>query len=403
MLLRNAFTRDARVLREARSLAAAGHEVTVLAIRVGKLPRQERVDGFRVLRAIEGKPWMGPTILGSGAPAAIDPRREDSIARRSSFSIAALSNPFLRPAVRIRDETIARLFARAGRHLRADVVHAHDLNTLGAGVSLAWAFRAKLVYDAHELYPDLTGLSGSERRYWRERETRWIRRADAVIAPTPARAAVLRDRYGITEPVVVMNCPDPPAGSGLGDLRLDAYRRDGERIVVYAGGFTPNRGLPGLIRAAGSLAGVRLVLLGWGPLEEELRRVAAPFGDSVVFAGAVDPDLVVPVCAGADVGVVSYEPVGLNNQLAAPNKLFEYLHAGLAIAGSDLPDVRAILERHRVGVPFDAGNEASIRAALTELRDADLASMRERARAAAPAYTWSRQAETLLALYSRLR
>lgn len=385
MLLRNTFTRDARVLREARSLAAAGHEVTVLAIRLGDLPREEVLDGFRVLRAVEAKPWMGPTILGTASSAA----GGSSSRRRPSW------------AVILRDNAVMGAFHSALRGIRADVIHAHDLNVLPPAVKHAKRHGERVVYDAHELYPDLTGLTETERRRWRRTEARLITGADAVIAPTAARADLLATRYGIPTPTVIMNCPDPPT-PGLDDTRLERLRRPGELLAVYAGGFTPNRGLANLIRAAGSLEGVRLAMLGWGPLEAELRAVAAPFGDRVEFVGPVDPDLVVATCSHADAGIVSYEPIGLNNQLAAPNKLFEYLHAGIAVAGSDLPDVRAILTQHDVGATFDAASTESIRGALMALRDGDLEGMRARARAAAPSYTWAAQAESLLDLYARL-
>ena len=385
MLLRNTFTRDARVLREARTLAAAGHEVTVLAIRLGDLPREQEVDGFRILRAVEAKPWMGPTILGTAS----DPPK---VATKRGRPAAA---------VIVRDMWIMRAFHRALRGIQSDVLHAHDLNVLPPAAEHAKRHGERLVYDAHELYPDLTGLRERERHRWQRIESRLISHADAVIAPTRARADLLVERYGIATPTVIMNCPDPPT-PGLDDTRLERLRRPGERLFVYAGGFTPNRGLANLIRAAGSLEGVRLAMLGWGPLEAELRAVAAPFGDRIEFVGAVDPDLVVATCSHADAGIVTYEPVGLNNQLAAPNKLFEYLHAGIAVAGSDLPDVRAILTEHDVGVTFDAASSDSIRAALVALRDGDLDGMRARARAAAPSYSWAAQGEVLLNLYASL-
>jgi len=400
MLLRNTFTRDARVLKEARSLAAAGHDVTVLAVQAGSLPREEVVNGFRVLRAVEAQAWMGPTILGTGAegPAVVAGARGIPGGRLGTFA-----HRFARPpaAVIARDVALERMFRQAARTVPSDVLHAHDLNTLGAAASVARERDVPLVYDAHELYPDLTGLSPLERRRWSAQEERLIRDAAVVIAPTFARAEVLATRYEIPLPTVVMNCPDPPP-DGLDDDRLEALRRPGERLAVYAGGFTPNRGLANLIVAAGLLETVRLALLGWGPLEEELRALAAPYGDQIVFVGSVEPDLVVPACRHADIGIVSYEPIGLNNELAAPNKLFEYLHAGLAIAGSDLPDVRRVVEAHEVGVTFDAGSPASIRAALERLGSEDLTEMRRQARAAAPAYTWAAQAETLLALYAGL-
>lgn len=386
MLLRNPFTRDARVLREARSLVGAGHDVTVLCLAVGGLPLEEIVEGIRVVRGVRTGRWAGPTI--SGAAGAKERTR--------------LRRVVIGPAILVRDAVLDRAFIRAARALPLpDLVHAHDLNTLAAGTVIAKRAKARLIYDAHELYPDLTGLTGLERRAWLALERRLITRPDAIIVPTGARGAVLAQRYGIAAPTVVMNCPDPPAII-IADPRISELRRPGERLVCYAGGFTPNRGLLQIIEAVGSLAGARLVLIGWGPLEPTLRAAAAPFGDRIVFAGAVEPDAVVAAVAGADIGLVPYEPVGLNNELAAPNKLFEYLHAGLAVCGSDLPDLRTIIEGEQIGAVFDASDADSIRAAVATTLAGDLEAMQQRARELAPQYTWDTQARVLLACYDAL-
>jgi glycosyltransferase involved in cell wall biosynthesis len=112
----------------------------------------------------------------------------------------------------------------------------------------------------------------------------------------------------------------------------------------------------------------------------------------------------VAFAAGADVGLAPYLPVGLNNLLAAPNKLFEYLHAGLAVAGSDLVDIRRVVDEHRVGALFDAGDPASIATAVRSLVASpdELGAMRRRARQASSRYTWDAQVGVLLDVYSRL-
>lgn len=398
MLLRNPFTRDARVLREARSLGIAGHDVTVIAIRTGSLPEEEVRDGFRVLRKVEARSWMGPTIVGADQSAPAQGGARGVIGGRLGTFAHRLARP--PAAVMARDMAIERLFRQAGQELEADAIHAHDLNTLGAAVSIAHTRKIPVVYDAHELYPDLTGLSTLESRRWRSQEEELIPQTARVIAPTEARADVFRHRYGV-DPAVVMNCPDAPA-EGLDETRLASLRRPGEVLVVYAGGFTPNRGLANMIAAVGSMDGFRLALLGWGPLEDELRTQASVYGDRIVFAGAVDPDLVVPACSHADIGIVSYEPIGLNNELAAPNKLFEYLHSGLAIAGSDLPEVRGLLSKHQVGATFDSSSPVSIAAALQNLRDGNMAAMKARAKSAAANYTWQAQAKILIRIYEEL-
>lgn len=399
MLLRNPFTRDARVLREARSLAAAGHDVTVVAIRTQGSPEEETRDGFRILRSVEAKSWMGPTILGAGEEQPVVPGARGIPGGRLGTFARRMARP--PAAVIARDVALERAMRKAAEDVPSDAIHAHDLNTLPAAISIGKDRGIPVIYDAHELYPDLTGLSPVEKRRWRGLEERYIGQAAAVIAPTAARADVLRDRYGIEPPLVVMNCPDPPS-EGVLDARLEGLRREGEPLAVYAGGFTPNRGLDNLIVAVGSTDRLRLALLGWGPLEAELRAVAEPFGDAIVFAGSVEPDLVIPVCRHADIGIVAYEAIGLNNELAAPNKLFEYMHAGLAVAGSALPDMRRIITEHEIGATFNASDPASIEDALIGLADADLEGMKQRSKAAASGFTWDSQAQVLLALYERL-
>jgi glycosyltransferase involved in cell wall biosynthesis len=386
MLLRNPFTRDVRVLREARSLASAGHEVTVLALRAPGLPDVERRDGFEVRRAVEAGLMAGPTIRAAAG---------------------GRGRRLPRPAavVWLRDRLLERRLARAAMAVAADVYHAHDLNTLEAACRAAACRAARVVYDAHELYPDLTGLAPRERARWRRVEERLVRRVDAVLAPSPARAEVLERRYGV-RPLVVMNCPPRGSAPDPAASPLAALRRPGERLLVYAGGYTPNRGLENLLRAMVGLEGCRLAMLGWGPLEGTLRAEARAAGvaDRVSFLPPVEGDRVVATLAGADVGLAPYLPIGLNNRLAAPNKLFEYLHAGLAVAGSDLPDIRRVVLEHRVGALFDAADPGSIARAVAGLvaSPEELRAMRRRALEAAPRYCWEEQEAVLVALYERL-
>jgi glycosyltransferase involved in cell wall biosynthesis len=201
-----------------------------------------------------------------------------------------------------------------------------------------------------------------------------------------------------------MNCPPASAPPDPAASPLARLRREGETLLVYVGGFTPNRGLENLVRAMRLLPGGRLALVGFGPLEAALRAEAARAGAAVDVLPAVPPDEVVPVAAGGDVGLAPYLPVGLNNVLAAPNKLYEYLHAGLAVAGSDVPEIRRVVVAHEVGALFDAADAGSVAAAVGALvaDGARLALMKRRARDASGLYSWETQERALLEVYERL-
>jgi glycosyltransferase involved in cell wall biosynthesis len=393
MIVRNPCVRDARVLREAATLASADNDVTVLATAEPGVPNREERDGFRIVR-IEPVPRIVRRISGR-API---PTQQANAPRTSS-------DPKGRPPlfVTARDLIVTRELTRAALAIPSDAYHAHDLNTLAAGVRAARTHRARLVYDAHELYPELTGLGEAERARWARLETKLIHTPDAVVTPSESRADEMARRYGIARPDVVMNCPpassapDPNAGP------VAALRRPGETLLVYSGGYTVNRGLENIVRAMSQLDGFRLAMLGYGSLEGELRALARDADGRVEFVAPVEPEDVVAAVAGADIGLASYLPIGLNNKLAAPNKLWEYLHAGLAVAGTDLPDIRYVVNTYEVGALFDSADPSSIANAVRDIaRDpAGLAAMRRRARDTAPLYTWERQAETLLGIYAR--
>jgi len=386
--------RDARVEREASTLARAGHDVTIIATTEPGIARTEERDGYRIVRIDPVPPWVsrlsGRTPIPSqqaGSKTSSDPK----------------NRPL--PLVALRDALVTRQMTRAALTTPADVYHAHDLNTLAAGVAAARKHRAHLVYDAHELYPDLMGLHPAERARWRKLETRLITRPDAVITPSKARSDEMARRYRIPPPDVVMNCP--PAGPAPDPAAsvLHALRRPGETLLVYAGGYTVHRGLENIVRAMADLERCRLAMVGYGYLEGTLRAIAADFGaDRVEFVDPVAADDVVRTVAGADIGFASYLPVGLNNQLAAPNKLWEYLHAGLAVAASDLPEIRNVVDGYAVGTLFDGNDPASIAGAVRKLTadPAALGAMRARALEVAPQFTWERQAGVLLGIYERL-
>jgi len=399
MIVRNPCVRDPRVLREARTLASAGYDVVIIATSQPGVAQREERDGFRIRRVDPVPAWMRKIVRRPAVPLQSAADADGGGGRSGSSRRPPL-------AVAARDAIVTRQLTNAALATPADVYHAHDLNTLAAGVAASRKHRAKLVYDAHELYPELSGLGQGERARWGRLERRLIGIPDAIVVPSESRADEFARRYRVPRPIVVMNtpssgpAPDPSAGP------LAARRRPGETVLVYAGGYTSGRGLDHLVRAAGLLDGCRLFLAGWGAAEAELRSLVArmDLSDRVQFLAPVAHDEVVPLVAGADVGMAPYLPVGLNNMLAAPNKLFEYLHAGIAVAGSDLPDIRKVIERHRVGAVFDAADETSIVKAVRSIISSpeELAGMKRRAREAATSYTWEAQEKVLLGVYERL-
>lgn len=401
MFVYNDVRTDARVRREAASLAHAGFRVTVVGRGKAGVAPSELVDGFTILRtpaaAREG------TAPGSGSPWLR--RRTRPLARvRWLAGYAADFLRWRREAIRLVSRSTA---AGDQQH----VWHGHDFTGLVVADAARGEWGGRLVYDSHELYleagsaPRLPRLA---RAALARLERRLIHRADAVITVNGAVARELSSRYGVPLPRLVMNCPIVPEttpaheASPLGT----AVAIGGRRVILHHGNMDDGRGIRQAIGALLHLpADVVLVLLGDGPLAPELRALSETdvYRGRLLVHAAVPPAEVVAWVAGADVGVVTFEHVDLNNYLGTPNKLFECLAAGVPVVVSDFPEMRRIVESDDLGVVCDPTSPDSVadgvRRLLFEPPTAALA-RRQRCRAAAlERYSWSAQEATLLNVY----
>jgi glycosyltransferase involved in cell wall biosynthesis len=263
--------------------------------------------------------------------------------------------------------TLQLLFALRREGKRPQIVHAHDLDTLLAGWLITRRTGARLVYDAHELY---TGFDVNPPRIWLRViaafEGLLARRSSAVVTVSDGIADELARRHRLSRrPFVVLNCPLLSAG-GSPDRRTGALR------VIYQAAAGPGRNLDDL----GALV----------PLEN-VEVSARVLGDDHMPDGVhrlepVDLDQLVAALEPFDVGLVIDRPTTENARLALPNKLFEYLMAGLAVVVPDAPTMAALVENDDVGRVYPADGLVRVVAALAADRGLT-DTLRRRAREAA--------------------
>jgi glycogen synthase len=358
-------TRDPRARRAALAAVDAGWNVTGLCVAAGGPPtaltemRIVRVGGERLDSALRAVGLGG----GRGDRALLrELRGVYRLFRLARLSVALWS---------------------AGRRLGdSDVVHANDFDTLPAAYLLARSLGARLVYDAHELYtlqeaaPPRIHLALSRRI-----ERLLARRADAVVTVSEPIATELQRLLGLQKPpLVVLNCPARSASSSPPAARRPLR-------AVYQGAVGHGRSLDDLLDAAAAIEGVALTLRLAGVHFESLRELVDRRGlaSSVTVLEPVDPGELVDALTDFDVGVIVTRPLTRNDELAAPNKLFEYLMAGLAVVVPRLPGVASIVEAEQVGVTFAPGSPAALAAALSELarRPDEVSGFKQRARDAA--------------------
>jgi glycogen(starch) synthase len=437
MFVTNSVANDPRVIREAATLAQAGFQVVVIGLAGADDALEEARDGFRIVRvtgpelytvrtalALGLKRWFPPAyrMLRAVVRTAYAGREADREFRRGgpqpeqanagpvSEGQAPLGAASFWKKVKTDILAIRYLFwvninmARAARSQPADVFHAHDLDTLLAGWLAKRRTGCPLVYDFHELYTEQF-QRGEKSFLWRAwyatLERILVKQADVKLTVCDSLGDWVAHRYGVSQATTVMNVPN------TAPLQAIRMGEPGKRIVLFHGGYMPDRGLEGLISAARYVRGGAIVLRGYGPLETKLRTLVKTNGleKYVSFAPPVPMAELVNAAATADIGVIPYLPVCLNNQFCLPNKIFEYLMAGLAVVGGDLPELRRIILTHHVGRVYDPYDAMDLARVLNELLadPAELEKVRRNAlRVSQETLNWSNEGQKLLRLYDQV-
>lgn len=291
----------------------------------------------------------------------------------------------------------------------ADIYHAHDLNTLPAAYWARYLTGGKIVYDSHELYTETSSISNFEKLISKISERYLIRRVNKVITVNGSIANELLKRYKVRLPIVIMNCPQiiNQKSKPRNSLLRQKLELDNEKpIILYQGGYAPNRGLQGLIMSTHYLKKGILVLMGWGKLEQELKDLTKAEGlsERVRFTHPVPQQEVLYYTASATLGVIPYQFVGLNNYYSSPNKLFEYIAGGLPVVGSNFPELKKVIEGYSLGKTFNPDDPEDIAEAINYvLSDKDrYDEMKKNALRAAKIFNWENESKKLLRIYRRL-
>jgi glycosyltransferase involved in cell wall biosynthesis len=343
--------RDVRIfVKEARSQAAAGHEVHVVA---------------------------------PGASGSEDGVELHDLGARTDAGLRALQGRL-------------RAAWRAARRLRGDVYHLHEPELIPLGVALK-ATGAHVVYDAHEetplevraMHPDRPLLGRALSLGWTLAEKVTAATADGIVTATPSIAR----RFPERKTVVVRNFPTAEETERFAGGAPHAERPPN---VVYLGGLTEIRGAREMAAAVGRVRhpGARLVLAGPGAMEVS--------GDRIDIRGWLSRQSVADVLREARVGLLVLHPVPAHLE-SLPIKLFEYMAAGIPVVASDFPAWRELVGDAGLLVdPYDVG---AIATAIDTLLDDPQAAEAMGARGrelVRERYAWEAEAERLLSLYERL-
>lgn len=428
--------RDPRVRRVCTTLAEAGHEVRVFEMRPGKRPLHESFGAFDVERVEIPQSYTveDMTQIERACPAAAQILRQCDSAvmegpgghrlgvfwrRLGHWVYSRLKRPSTSAApARVFDPVQEVLALRsillidhslyvAAERWQPDVAWCNDLDSLLTGFMLKQRFRCPLVYDAHEVYPEQLAehmRSDIWHRFYTRLERALIRHTDVRLTVCDSIGTYFEKEYGSGPVTTVRNVPSIRF---LADARV-LDRRNAPVRFLYHGAYFQYRGLDEILDVAAGVDNAEFVFRGVGSYGDVLKAKSAERGleHRVRFLEPVGVDELIPLAVENDVGLNPFISVCKNTEFALPNKFFEYMMAGLAVASADLVEMRALTDQLRIGALFDAANPDSVAAALNRLaNDPEFlhASRRRAYEAARDEFHWELEERKLVAAIAGLQ
>jgi glycosyltransferase involved in cell wall biosynthesis len=230
-----------------------------------------------------------------------------------------------------------------------DVFVSNDLDTLPANFLASRIKRKPLVYDSHEYFTEVPELIGRPviKAIWTWLEKLLVPRVDAAYTVCDSIAEVYRDLYKVDFKVV----RNLPVCSQLEKLGHQEKTEGQTKVILYQGALNLGRGIEAAIRSMQYLDGAELWLAGDGDRTNQLKELVAELtlDHKVKFLGRLPLHQLHEVTRQADLGISLEEDLGLNYRFALPNKLFDYIQAGVPVLVSNLPEMRHIVEHYQIG------------------------------------------------------
>jgi glycosyltransferase involved in cell wall biosynthesis len=288
-----------------------------------------------------------------------------------------------------------------------DILVSNDLDTLLPCFLTSKLKKVPLVYDSHEYF---TGVPEIQNRpfvkwVWKSIERSFFPYLKNVMTVSDSIAVQYEHEYGL-RPVTVRNC-----SMRTGDITSYTHEElginPGNLLLILQGtGINIDRGGEELIDAVNLAPNISLLIIGSGDQFEYLTR-------KVTTQGLKERIRFIPKCSwlalmkytrSADAGLSLDKDSNLNYKFSLPNKLFDYISAGIPVIASDLTEISGILSEFKCGIVISEVTPEEISKAITALRDNRelLSELKQNATIASESLNWVTESLKVKKLYESI-
>jgi len=286
-----------------------------------------------------------------------------------------------------------------------DIVLSNDTDTLPAAYLATRLRKRPIVFDAHELFTEVPELvhRPAIKRIWQSFEDFILPKIKYAYTVCQPIADIYNTRYDL-KMEVVRNAPLTITSTIKTPKRLIF---EGKKMLLYQGAVNVGRGLEWVIDAMPYLDNVVFCIAGDGDISNEIteRIIRLGLQDKVLMMGKIPFEELYNYTISADLGISLLENRGLNYYYSLPNRIFDFVQAGVPVLATDFPEIRNVVDSYQIGTLIDHYEPEylaeTIRNILSEWEvKPDKKAIFEKAKAE---LCWEKDEETLIGIFKSIQ
>ena len=286
---------------------------------------------------------------------------------------------------------------------KADILVANDLDTLLANYLASLFRKRKLVYDSHEYFTGVPEIINRPfvKASWESIE-KWIfPKLKVIYTVNESIAKLYKDQYGKEIKVIrnVSNKLELKTKKTREELGLP---RDKKIIILQGAGINIDRGAEEALLAMQYIDNAIFLIIGSGDVIDTLKEMVTELNikDKVLILGRLPYSEMMHYTQIADLGLTLDKDTNINYRYSLPNKVFDYIQAGIPVLASNLVEVANVVKSYHVGEIVESHEPFVIAKKIIEmLNDGQNAVWEENLKAAAEELCWENESLKLKEIY----
>ncbi len=281
-----------------------------------------------------------------------------------------------------------------------DVLWSNDLDTLWANYLIAKLRTKKLIFDSHEYFTEVPELVNRPKvkAIWKRIERKILPHLKHVLTVSSSIAELYKKEYHV-DVKLLRNVPL----LNQQKIEVENIKIEGKKILIYQGAINVNRGIELMVNTMKYIDNANLYIIGYGDIFTEIEQLInqESLTDKVKLLGEIPLEKLQGYTQQADLGLSLEEDKGLNYRFSLPNKLFNYIHAGLPVLVSNLPEMKNLVTQYQLGEIIEKHDSKHIAEKIkTMLNDAEkMKTWSENSKKAALELNWEKEKQVIANLF----